>query len=101
MRRTIRRSNFRNTSEIDLREIAKRFNPMLRGWINYYGRYHLGVFANEVLRHFNRTLMAWAMHKYKKLRGRTTRARRYLRQVHDREPNLFAHWRLGMTGVSA
>lgn len=101
MRKNIRRSNFRNTSEINLKEIARRFNPTLRGWINYYGRYQLSKLASAVLHHFNQTLVAWAMHKYKRLRGKRTRAHEYLRQVYDREPTLFAHWRIGMMGVLA
>lgn len=100
MRRRIRRSNFRNASEIDFREIARRFNPILRGWLNYYGSYHQSVFASKVLGHFNRTLREWVKRKYRRLRG-TTRARAFLRRVHEREPTLFAHWKIGMVGVLA
>ena len=36
---------------------------------DYYGKYNRSA-LNPVLRHFNRTLIAWAMKKYKRLRRR-------------------------------
>ena len=36
----IRESNLRNRSDIDLNEIARRFNPILQGWMNDYGKYN-------------------------------------------------------------
>ena len=38
--------------------------PVLRGWLEYYGRYSYPSAMSPVLRHFNQTLMAWAMRKY-------------------------------------
>jgi RNA-directed DNA polymerase len=39
MRQKIRNSNLRNRSEIELMEISKKYNPILRGWYQYYGKY--------------------------------------------------------------
>ena len=100
MRAFVRRSNVRNRSDLGLNEIAAWFNPILRGWLEYYGHYWPSAMY-PVLRHFNQTLMAWAMHKYKKLRGRKTRAGRFLLGVVEREPHLFAHWERGMIGKFA
>lgn len=33
--------NLRNRADRDLEEIARAFNPVLQGWITYYGRFHL------------------------------------------------------------
>src|SRR5215471_3470198 len=39
MRQTTRWRNFRNRSDLSLEEIARQFNPVLRGWLEYYGRF--------------------------------------------------------------
>lgn len=41
MRATIKESNLRNRSDINLNEIAQWFNPILQGWLNYYGKYNM------------------------------------------------------------
>ncbi len=38
--RTIRRTGVRNRSDLSLEQVARWLNPMLNGWINYYGRYN-------------------------------------------------------------
>ena len=52
-------------------------------------------------RHFNMTLVAWAMKKYKHLRGRKTKTAKLFDRIAERHPNLFAHWRMGMVGAFA
>jgi len=94
MRAETRKRGFRNRSDLELKEIATIYNPVLRGWINYYGRYCPSS-LNSVLGHFNETLIAWAMHKYKKLKGHKTRADIFVRGIVKREPNLFVHWNKG------
>lgn len=88
----IRASNIRNRSELSLDDIAQVFNPKIRGWVNYYGRYHREELA-PLLRHLNRTLVAWAMRKYNKLRRSKTRAGRFLIKICENNPELFEHWR--------
>lgn len=100
MRASVRRSGLRNRTELSLEEIAKWYNPILRGWLGYYGRYHSsGLYT--VLRHFNRTLVAWSMRKYKRLRGRKTRAVIFMQQIAREQPHLFEHWKRGMIGSFA
>ena len=100
MRTLVRRSNVRNRSDLGLNEIAGWFNPIIRGWLQYYGRYRPSAMY-PVLRHFNQTLVTWAMRKYKRLRGRRTRAGRFLLAITQRDPSLFAHWARGMVGQFA
>lgn len=100
MRTLVRRSNVRNRSDLGLNEIADWFNPIIRGWLQYYGRYWPSAMY-PVLRHFNQTLVTWAMRKYKRLRGRRTRAGRFLLAIAQRDPSLFAHWARGMVGQFA
>lgn len=100
MRAETRRRSIRNRTELGLREIAEGYNPVLRGWMQYYGRYYPSA-LDSVLGHFNTTLVAWAMRKYKKLKGRKTRARHFLREIAVREPGLFPHWKKGKVLVFA
>lgn len=100
MRAETRRWNFRNRTDLNLKDIANMYNPILRGWINYYGRYTRSSLYS-VFRHFNKTLIAWAMRKYKKLKGRKTRAGILLEKLSEKEPHLFAHWKIGMAGAFA
>ena len=82
-------------SGTDLRRIASFINPVLRGWINYYGAYYKTEFY-KMLYHMNELLVRWASRKYKRLKGRKVRAIRWLAEIAKREPNLFEHWRFGV-----
>lgn len=93
MRRTMRAWRLHLRSDKSMDDLARMFNPVLRGWINYYGGYCRSA-LNPVFRHFNRTLTRWAMRKYKRLRDHQRNATHWLGSVARREPELFAHWRL-------
>lgn len=94
MRAEIRKRRICKRTDLNLRDIASIYNPILRGWIQYYGRYHLSA-MDPVLGHFNKTLAAWTMRKYKKLRNRKIQASLFIQRIAKREPQLFAHWRSG------
>ncbi len=74
-------------------DLARMFNPIIRGWMAYYGRYYKSALY-PVLRYLDRRLACWAMAKYKRLRGHCRRAERWMRRIACRDPRLFAHWRL-------
>jgi hypothetical protein len=97
MRQTIRKSNFRNRTQGTLEDVARELNPVLRGWIEYYGRYSPSALY-PVFRHVNRSLVAWAMRKYKRLAGHRTRAGTLLEAISRKSPHLFAHWQKGTVG---
>ena len=69
----------------------KRSNPIVRGWINYYGRFYRSQLLRSLDR-INEYLMRWAMRKYKRLRRRPLRAWELVAAAHQRQPELFAHW---------
>jgi len=93
MRREMRRWRLHLRSEKALDDLACMWNPVLRGWINYYGRFYKSA-LHPVFRQLNRTLTRWASRKYKRLRGHQRRAEHWLGGVARREPSLFAHWQL-------
>ena len=94
-----RRRGFRNSTELELNDISRMYNRVLMGWFNYYGKYYPSALA-PLWRHFNRTLVAWAMRKYKKLKGKT-RAINMLERIAKENPRLFVHWKKGIVGAFA
>ncbi len=82
-------------SDKTLNYLARMFNPMIRGWVQYYGHYYRSMLY-PVFRPLDRTLVRWAARKYKKLRNHQRRAAHWLRRVSLREPKLWAHWEIGV-----
>jgi RNA-directed DNA polymerase len=93
MRQEMRRWQLHLWSGQNLDDMARRRNPIIRGWINYYGRYYKSA-LHPVFQQLNRTLVRWAMRKYKRQRDHQRRATHWLGQVAQREPRLFAHWQM-------
>jgi hypothetical protein len=81
-----------------LADIARQINPLLRGWIAYYGRYAPSALA-PLLRYVNLTLLTWLMRKFKRFTGHKIRAGRFLQRLAAGRPDPFVHWRLHITGV--
>lgn len=74
-----------------LTDLADKYNPVLRGWINYYGKYGRSELY-KVIEHFNDHLVMWVMRKFKRYKRKKRSARDYLHYISIKEPNLFAHW---------
>jgi len=74
-----------------LDELAKEMNPIVAGWINYYGRFYRSKLY-PLLQRINTYLMRWAGRKYKRLRS-YKRFKAWWFGIIDRDPELFAHWR--------
>ncbi|MCL2661333.1 MAG: group II intron reverse transcriptase/maturase [Acidobacteriaceae bacterium] len=100
MRKTIRDLNLRRQTQRSLQDIAQRLNPLLRGWIAYYGHYARSALY-PLLRYVNQTLVAWVMRKFKRFMGRKIRASQFLQQLARDRKGLFVHWNIGMTGAFA
>ena len=100
MRSTIRELNIRRQTQLSLADIARTLNPLVRGWIEYYGRYAPSALS-PMLRYVNQTLVRWAMRKFKRFRAHKIRASRFLQKLVREKMSLFVHWRIGMTGTFA
>lgn len=90
----IRELDFHRQVSVDIRQIATLINPILRGWINYYGKFtkwDLGYFFYRL----NLRLIKWARNKYKRLRTCKRRAYAWLQKLQEESPDLFTHWRHG------
>lgn len=95
MRRTIRGWHLHLKPDKTLEDLSRMFNPVVQGWINYYGRFYKSELVH-VLRHLNRALVHWARRKFKRLHHHRRRAEHWLGRVARRQPRLFAHWRMGI-----
>lgn len=93
MRREMRRWRLHLWSGQNLDDMARKCNPVIRGWITYYGRHYRSALY-PVFKQLNRALVKWAMRKYKRQRDHQRRATHWLGQVAQREPRLFAHWQM-------
>ena len=94
IRRVMRSWQFHRRSDKSLEDISRFCNPILRGWINYYGQYYKSALY-QLFAVFNRILVRSVKRKYKRFRFHQRRATRWLRQIAYRQPELFAHWKAG------
>ncbi len=88
--RMIRRWRLHLRTTSDLAELAEWMNPVIRGWMNYYGKFYRTELYG-LLRRINTYLMRWARRKFKRLRA-FKRFKSWWHGLLKREPDLFAHW---------
>jgi group II intron reverse transcriptase/maturase len=100
MREAIRGLQIRRRTEVTLDDIARELNPMVRGWIAYYGRYTRSALY-PMARYINQTLAVWMKRKYKRFHRRLGRARIFLAKIARENRRLFVHWQLGVGGELA
>jgi len=93
VRTEIKRWRLHLHSDRSLEDIATQINPIVRGWIGYYGRFTPSELY-PTLQRINDYLRRWAKRKYKRLRGSIRRQWAWLMGVARRSPDLFAHWKL-------
>lgn len=91
-RRLKQMSIFRN-SGATITYLAEHINPILRGWINYYGKFYKTT-LKKFMHNVNVKVASWARRKYKNLRSSELKAIRWLHGISQTSPNLFAHWQL-------
>jgi RNA-directed DNA polymerase len=73
-----------------LHDLAGRINPVVRGWMNYYGRFTPAA-LHPLLKRINGYLVRWARRKYRRL-APFKRAYRWWNNLVARNRHLFAHW---------
>jgi RNA-directed DNA polymerase len=71
-------------------QLARVVNPIVRGWMNYYGAFYRTE-LHGLLRRINAYLVRWIRRKYKRLAG-LRKALACLRGIATRYPRMFAHW---------
>jgi RNA-directed DNA polymerase len=94
MRQTIRGWRLQLKNDKSLADLSAMFAPILKGWSQYYGRFH-GSALKSVWRNMNRSLIRWLMRKHKRLSAHKTRAAEMLKRAAQSRPRAFVHWSLG------
>ena len=95
MRDTVRSWKLPQRSDKAIEDLSRMFNPIIRGWIQDYGRYYRSALY-PTMRELNQDLVLWAKRKYKKLRRHHRRAAGWIARISRRAPELFAHWQMGV-----
>jgi RNA-directed DNA polymerase len=95
VRDTVRSWKLPKRSDLAIADLSRMFNPIIRGWLQYYGRYYRSALYPP-LRQLDRDLVLWAKRKYKKLHGHLRRAAQWVARLSRRAPKLFAHWQMRM-----
>ncbi|MDZ4121388.1 MAG: reverse transcriptase domain-containing protein, partial [Candidatus Cloacimonadaceae bacterium] len=91
IRQTIRQWRIHRRTVETLNSLSRLLTPVIRGWIEYYGKYYRSEIY-QVLRRIDAYLIRWVCQKYKSFRRQPKRAKQWLWKVKLREPTLFAHW---------
>ncbi|MFF1646682.1 group II intron reverse transcriptase/maturase [Streptomyces sp. NPDC058240] len=73
-------------------ELARRVNPIVRGWIQYYGAFYGSKLVPLLLR-INAYLLRWIRKKYKRFHS-FKKAHACWQRITRQHPRLFAHWAL-------
>jgi RNA-directed DNA polymerase len=87
----LRELRIHRRTNLSLHDLAEWLNPIIAGWMHYYGRYYRSAMT-PLLRRFSFYLRRWVGRKYRRLRT-YKRFKRWWTGLLAREPNLFAHWR--------
>jgi RNA-directed DNA polymerase len=87
----LRRMRIHRRTDLSLNGLARWLNPIVAGWINYYGRFYRTA-LDPLLKRVNAYLRRWAGRKYKRLRT-DKRFGGWWTGLLTRQPGLFIHWR--------
>jgi RNA-directed DNA polymerase len=77
-----------------LEDIARELNPIIQGWINYYGAYNSPVLMLH-LRYIDLCLASWVQLKFKRFTRHRRASIHFLGNIAKEKPALFAHWKWG------
>jgi RNA-directed DNA polymerase len=92
MLRRIRSWQLQRQTSTTIEDLSDRYNPVLRGWWNYYGSFYHSALT-RVYHQVDRKLAYWARRKYKRLAGHLRDSVLWLGRVAKYRPELFIHWR--------
>ena len=72
------------------KDLARKINPIVRGWMQYYGAFYRSALY-PLLERINAYLMRWIRKKHERLRGKKKARTAWNRAIKER-PRYFAHW---------
>lgn len=92
-----------NVSKLSFKSIvgvAQHLNPLIRGWIHYYGRFKMYELT-KVFRLLSARLVWWARKRYKRYKTNMGKAYKWLATIRKQFPTLFYHWQFPEINVIA
>ena len=95
IREEIRKWKLPRRSDKSIDDLARMFNPKIKGWVQYYGCYYRSRLY-RVFTPLDHLLVRWACRKYKRLRHHRARGFQWLHRLTKRAPKLWAHWEIGV-----
>jgi len=87
----LRAMRIHKRTDLSLDDLARWLNPIIAGWMRYYGRFYRSRLY-PLLQRVSFYLRRWAERKYKRLRT-YKRFKRWWTGLLARQPGLFTHWR--------
>jgi len=88
--REVRGWRLHRHTDWSLGQLARWINPIVRGWLQYYGRFYRSKLY-ALCKRINTYLMRWARKKYQRLHG-FKKAHAWWMALGERYPRLFAQW---------
>jgi len=95
LNRCLRSWHIQLKNEKTLVDLSRMFNPILRGWNGYYGRFYCSA-LRRLWRDLNDYLVRWVRRKYKRFSGHKKRAITFLDRLARANRHLFVPWQLGV-----
>lgn len=99
MRKTIRSWQNEFLSGESLEAIAKRKNPIITGWLNYYGRFYRSALI-PLMEYLNKRIVRWMIRKHKRLKRSLKRGVAWLTRIMRKDCHIFVHWAKGFQSIS-
>lgn len=94
MRQTVRGWKLHRQTSAKLADLAQQYNPMMRGWWQYYGAFYQSAMLG-LSRYIDDKLRQWARRKYKTLLLHKRRSAEWLGKMKEVFPQMFFHWSIG------
>jgi group II intron reverse transcriptase/maturase len=91
MGETVRSWRLKRRVCLTWKALAQQITPVIRGWIEYYGRFYR-TRLEPLLSRINHHIQRWLRAKYKRLRSRRALKRAWQR-VTSQYPELMPHWK--------
>jgi RNA-directed DNA polymerase len=90
MGQRVRRWRLHRRTDLEFADLARMINPVVRGWMNYYGAFYPSALSTLLAR-INSYLVRWVRKKYKRLRS-ARKARERWEYFTRTYPRYLVHW---------
>lgn len=87
----VRRWRLHRRIDLTFAEVAAMINPIVAGWMNYYGAFYRSAIY-RLLTRINTYLVRWIRNKHKRLRP-LKKAIRCWQKITNEYPRLYRHWK--------